>query len=473
MPATKASASAELLEVSEPRFLSMVRKPANKTAFKVVRSDVEEGETAVAKPTVLRRTRRSEVQPIMALRFPAGTTDESVNDRLKAFRMDGYSVTSTEEGVLALRSDLKSISKEDTQEITLTDDGVVAVVAKTAAAQQNPKSELAIVSLEFRSDVHSTDTVQKWLTENGFDAAEVSAPDSADDGGFVVTRSEVPEGEESRRLDLGNGITAVVIRADVAAVPAHLLSAVYDTAYGNWGWGHLDFAASMADRNFCEQVDEANDRLRSVLNNILYYSSYSIADRKALVQNSLAQYGEFMASLMDSLPQQVMTAAVRSDLPKLEKTEMNAPAQNSGAPTNPAAAVAGATQETQVTRAEFTQLANGMAALIARLDKALPAPEPEVDPNAPITRADLTTVVAAAAAAAVKEAMAPVTEAQTQLATRMDTLTGATAVVRNDSNPDQTVVVKPAEGETKDKDVFRNCSPFGAMREFVKTQQTA
>lgn len=469
MPTVK-QGEANHVRVLEPAFVSLVGKPANKTAWKVVRSDTTEGESQVTKP-VLRRTRRSDSQqPIMALRFPEGTTDDSVNATLKAFKMEGYNVTTTAEGVIALRSDLQSIAKrDDVQEIPLTDDGIVAVVAKTPAATQNPGSELSIVSLEFRSDLFSADQVQKWLTENGFEAAEATQESAAEgQGNYIVARSEVPEGAESRRIDLGDGVHAVIIRSDVASVPAVLAVGVYEAAYGSWGWGQLDFAAATADVEFCERGRAALSRLDDVLRNILFYSSLPIADRKGLVNKAIADFGSFMIGLMDALPQQVLTAVVRHERPQLEKIEMTtASAQNSGAPTNTAAAAAGATT---ISRAEFDAMTKSISDLTALVTTLVPKKEPEVDPNAPVTRGDLSTIVAEATAKAVADALKPVTEAQAEMATRMDKL-GNTTVVRSDPNPDPTTVkTTTATGGAGDKkDVFRGSPAFAGLRSTVKS----
>ena len=95
-----------LVKIKEAKFLSLVGLPANETGFKVVRSKDAKPEdkptdqpttgTPIVKPTV-RRTRRSDASPVLALAFPEGTTEADVTKTLGEFGLAGYKVEHDED----------------------------------------------------------------------------------------------------------------------------------------------------------------------------------------------------------------------------------------------------------------------------------------------------------------------------------------------------------------------------------------
>lgn len=439
------------LKIKDPKFLSLVGKPANKVAFRVVRSDDTDqptGDTTM-KPVIVRRARRTDTSPILRMTFPVAYTDEQVAQQMATFGLTGYDVSRSDTAVVAVRSDLKSISNSGpSTSIRLTADGIVAEVAKIDTSDGNPKSQIAVASLVFRADKFTPDTIKLWLDGNKISAGDIAAPEG--DGDYIVQRQEIPEGEETRKVELADGVSATIIRSDCCDIPDGFVAVVNETAYGNWGWGQLDFMAAMADEEFSEAMDEALYRLKDVLRNILLYSSLPLAERKVLMVNALAQFQAFSTGILDSLPRTVLVAVARSASPQPEKESMNK-TPDGGVSTNTPAAP---TPETPITRAELAAMIDEAIAKRAAPAAAAPAAEPKAaEPAAPaastaITRDDL----AAAMTAAVKP-----------LVDRIEKVEGTT-VARSDAGDGEVAAMTAKAGEdTKTKDVFRGSPLFNGL----------
>ena len=403
-----------LVKVKKPKYISIVGLPANQTGFKVVRSD--EGEKPMSN-VVVRRTRRSEQSPVLRLTFPQGMDEQTVNESLKAYGLTGYNVENKDGVFIATRADLKSVSTESTQEIKLSEDGLVATVARASTLEGNvEKSKLTMSSLEFDGTKFTLDEVKRWVAENSVDGTVEETQNSG--GNYVVRRSEVPENEETRQMVLEDGVTAVILRSDAMAVPDGFIAVVNETAYGNWGWGQLDFAAAMADQEFSEAMRDAIYTLNDVLRNIVIYSPLPLDVRKELANRALGQFGEFVGTVMDSLPRQLLVSVVRSAKPTLENPMSNA--QQSGSATTTAGAQEEKKPTDTITRAEAQAMVEeAVKVALAAAPKTEPATAPvarsddsqqqQAAPAAPaaaaglnITREDLT--------AALESALAPVVE---------------------------------------------------------------
>lgn len=473
MATEQVTGEGNLVQIKTPKFLSIVGKPANHIAFKVVRSD--KGASPM-KPTVVRRQRRSEASPVLQMIFPTGYDDAKVASRMTDFGLTGYDVVRQEDGtILARRADLKSISTDGTLTITLTSDGIKAMVASRTDSAPNPKSFVAVTALAFRSDIFDQAKVTAWLADHKV-SGDGTSVDKEGEGDYIAVRSEIPEGEESRSISLEEGVTATIIRSDSQDIPDGFVAAVNEAAYGSWGWGQLNFAAAMADEEFSEAMRDAVCTLESVLRNILLYSPLPLDERKALAVLALDQFKEYTVNVLDSLPRQLLVAVVRSAQPQLENS-MNAKVTSGGATQQ---AAQGGDDSATVTRGELRVLiaeaANAaadaaVAAINAKREEgttAKPATE-EVKPTettpavtatteAAITRADIV--------AAFKEAVAPIDD-------RMKRLEGTT-VLRTDT-PDAEgntpAAATTQAATTTTKEVFRNAPAFAGLRKGMTARQ--
>jgi hypothetical protein len=471
-----------LMEVIKPAFLSLVGRPANKVAFKVVRSADGQGTqgnqgAAPMKTPVVRRTRRSDPGAILSVTFPGTFDDATVNERMKGLGLTGFSVTRKDDTIVALRGDLKSISNDTkTIPVRLSDDGVVATVERADdAAATNPKSALAVTGYVFRAEQFTEQQVVDWLTANGIEGkVEFEKGDDGVAVSYSVQRAEVPADEESRSVEIEPGLTATVIRSDVGAVPDGYVAVINETCYGNWGWGQLDFNAKLADTMFSEAMDEAIYSLRSVLSTILLYSALPLAERKMLMSNALEQFGTFATGILDSLPRTVLVAVARSANPQLENPEMNTNAQGGAgkqaAQPQPTDTVTRADLEAAVGSMEtrlLDAIKAGNAAQAQRQEPAEPAAagagKTEGEGAAAQAEGAAATITRADIADAVKGALAPVVE-------RLEKIEGTT-VVRSETGDGKTETTGAAtetpaaeDGKGTQKDVWRGASAFGGLR---------
>jgi hypothetical protein len=440
-----------IIRVSKPKRISLVGLPANQTAFKVVRSD-DKGEPKMTQ-TIVRRTKRSATpSPVLKLTFPEGTTEDNVKSALTNYGMSDYTVSEQDGVYVALRSDLKSISNDTaTQDIKLSDEGLIATVAKIVSRSDDEKSQLSLVALEFDSSKFTLEEVQRWSTEKCVDG-KVEEPQNPDQC-YVVRRSEVPEGEETRKMVLEDGVTALITRSDVSNVPDGFVAVISEAAYGSWGWGQLDFAAMMADKEFSEAMEDSMYALRDLLRHIIMWSGLPLDVRKDLANRALAQYGEYVGAVMDSLPRQLLVSVVRSANPRKETAMTKA---TSGTAT-PEAKPEDKTAPETLTRSDVqTMITEAVAAAlaakpVARSDEK-PEAKPEEKPAAPVvlTRADFQEMLSAVV---------------TPLAEKVEKL-GSTTVLR--SADEQKVERNDADDKDdkkdKKKDVFRGAFP-GLRRE--------
>jgi len=264
----------------------------------------------------------------------------------------------------------------------------------------------------------------------------------------------VVENEETRRLVLEDGVTAVIVRSDAQSIPAGYVAVISEAAYGSWGWGHLDFTASLADGVLCDAINDSLYTLTDVLRNIVFYSALPLDVRKELATRALGQMSDYIGTLMDSLPRQLLASVVRSANPsispekvmtqetKATATEAKVEAQAEVVKTE----VVAASTET-FTRADVQKMiADALAAqTVARAaePKAEVKAEAQVEVKAEaVSRADLT--------AAITAVVGPMTDA-------IKALQGTT-IVRSAQE------AIPVKEDGKTQDVFRGAAAFSGLR---------
>ncbi len=437
------SADGNLVQVATPAFLSLVGKPANQRPFPVIRS-------ADAAPTIVNgrvaRTKRGS-DAVLMLTFPDGYTEEMVIAVLLDFGMDGYTILVEGDMCCAVRSDLQSIAKVTEMaapQIRLTSDGVVASVDP---AQYQPKqaarsAALGLVAIEFDKKTFDDEKIISWSQQNNVDIGNDGIENSSGDVA-TVKRGDISKETDVRRMQVEDGVVFVLKRdccdadgngADgIMAIPAGFVAIVNEAAYGNWGWGQIDFAAANADIAFCNSVSDAGYRMSDVMYQILFYSELPLDTRKQLVTRCLQQYGAFINDAIDSLPRQVLLLASRADVSKNQsltreddtmkidavaaQKELDAILAKRAAENTPAAVAAAAVAAVEAAPA----VAAAAPAEVARTDVAAPAAAVAAAPavqaaagaEAPITRAEMATMIATAVAAAMAPAAAAavVTEA--------------------------------------------------------------
>lgn len=313
----------EVSQMIEPQFLTLTGLPANQVAFKVLRTDEEKGAVmaTTGKAGSSRKRARSDGGALLYFEFTAETEDGDIATTLASYGVpEGYEVTVMEDGRKRVKcSDAPADAA--TMCVTLSENCKATVIRSATTQDTDEKSALKVVALEFKKEKYANEVVVRSYLETDFvDLAKNTVENF--DTVFRVSRSSMPEDTDMRRIEIVDGVVAVVVRADAQDVPVNIATAINETAYGNYGWGHLDFAASMADVIFCDVVDEATYRLGSVLRNILFYSELPLSSRKDLVTRATGQFAAYVGSLIDSLPTQVV-AVSRSDLKRQKEFEMS------------------------------------------------------------------------------------------------------------------------------------------------------
>jgi len=314
--------SVKLAKLVDPEYVSLVKLPANRAGFKVIRSQEEpEGEKIMKELTPRRRTRskRSD-DKLLSIQLPEGSTASQAEEVMTYFGLgDDYTVSERDDGTIYLSR--RGVSDEGVDVVHMDiGDGMTANIA-VSALRSDKKSNMPgvkLIRMDFdESHFTSTEAVRSWLEERKVDYLEGGV--EVVEGGVIVTRADAGE-EETRKVKMGDGIVGYVIRAESNDVPTLVYRGVVESSYGNWGWGQLDFAQAMFDPEFTSLSWDALYTLQDVLENIIFYSSLPLAERQALIRNALTQYGEFMSSLIEALPKAVIEAA-RADRSKSNHKE--------------------------------------------------------------------------------------------------------------------------------------------------------
>ena len=371
---------ANLASIGTPQLVTLTKSPANQTGFKVMRSE----EAGVVEEKVIRGE-----QNLISITLPAGITSDDADTVLTNFGLtEDYTVTETDGSFSLVRN--ASTGEEETLAIPMNGDGLIAHISTDAFLRSDTTEvegetidSVSLSTIRFdKTDYDSGTQVSAWLTEKGIECPQGGLVE--EDDFFLVTRTEL--GTETKEITLATGITGTIQRADALDIPVALYGMTVEQAYGSWGWNQINFSAAIADENFTNKSWDAIYALRDVLENIVFYSDFDLETRKILIRNATSGYADYMVSLIDVLPTGVIEQARSDNNPDAKEAIMPKTKEDTVATTEP------------VTRTE-EKLVEG----------AVVAPEAKdtiVTDDAPITRSELTGLIATAVAAAMTPAPA-------------------------------------------------------------------
>lgn len=263
-----------LTKIESPKFVSLVKYPANRTGFKIVR-------------------RRAE-SSLLSITLPEGATEEDAQNVMKDFSLSAdYEITTQDNRVVLKRRG------ELADGVTVrAADGSILTVEKPEVTGELPY--IALTAIRFSIDAFpDQQDVKDWLSKNGIEGEIVSKDDA-----FIVTRAETEN--DTREIELETGVVLTITRSMHEDMP--MMPNITETAYGNWGWGQIDFFAAVADRDYSEMAGMALGKLNNVLENITF-GDLPIDTRKELILNAVSQFGLFMATLLDMLPRTIALPA--------------------------------------------------------------------------------------------------------------------------------------------------------------------
>lgn len=298
-----------LTQLQEPAYISLVGLPANRTGFKVVRGDMESSEMPAKEGTEgnpKRKRKKKCADGLLSIYLPAGTSREDALATLELFDMeDDYEVAENDAGDLYLkRKDTDEFVSSDSVAIPLSD-GMVANISQSVFTRSDIKAITGVTlsRVDFDSFFGGKEEVEAWLKKNEIDCKNIEEVD----GGIIATRVDTSGVEKP--IKISEGIRGYVFRSEKTDVPVRVYRSVMEQAYGNYGWGHLDFASALADPEFTEDSQDAIWILRDVLENIIIYSGLPLEERKTLVQNACSNFASFVSAMMDSLPRAAVPTA--------------------------------------------------------------------------------------------------------------------------------------------------------------------
>jgi len=310
-----------IMELVEPEYLSLVGSPANRTGFKIIRSNnTKEGTMAHKDRNIRVRSKalRSDGS-LLSLDFPTGLSEEDAADLFASFSLgDDYELARDDNGdFYAKRKD-----SDDVEGVPIELGNGYTATVSAAAITRSDKSVagVTLVGLEFDENFVGVDAVKQWLEDKEINFKEGGV--ESFEGGTAVTRHDVPEGTEVRKVRLDVGVTGLVSKTADNDVPTKVYRSVVEQSYGNWGWGHLNFGTALADPAFSDASWDAIWVLRDVLENVVLYSGLPLDDRKSLVQNACDQFVTYMTGLIDALPNGVIEQARADRKSKQETSDM-------------------------------------------------------------------------------------------------------------------------------------------------------
>jgi hypothetical protein len=383
----------------DPRFLTLTGKPANQIAFKVIREDngVETMQTHVQRKRVAKRA-----DPLLRIDFEEGATEEMVREEMSAYGFSDYNLSEEGGHFVVIRKEPEDGA--DTLSVNIGNGRMATILKPISIHSEGEQFGLTVARVEFAADYFvSQEEVTEWLTRNSVDFSEVTMENEGQ--GTVVQRVSLVESAEVRRIQVDDGVQFVISRSAVSDIPADFVLVVNDAAYGNWGWGQLDFGAAMADIEFCNLADESTRVLRDIADRILFYSDLPVSVRKDLLANAATQFATFVGGLLDALPARVVIATrSMKDKENTVKTAAEIQAEKD-------AAALAARSESEAPLADVVVEGVEAPALVA--DAA-----PAADADQTITRDEVAAMITAAvvAALATVSRSEPVAEAEAVVA---------------------------------------------------------
>lgn len=301
----------QLLDLQEPQFLSIVKAPANRTPFKVVRDDGG---------TRRRRRQTADAKALLTVTLPEDVTMERAEEIFDKFGLnrDEYEITTGEDGRISYRRN-NTTGDEETVSINMGN-GVVAQIRAESLTRGMPVAEDHPGITVLRFDFETRDAGIGWLKDHEIDAEGIwlELEESV-----TFCRHDVMPPEDAIEFEV-DGVSVTVAQTREDDVPVRIYRQVIEEAYGSHGYGMINFNQAMADIEFTRDAREANYLLWDILDNILFYSYLPLADRQALVMNALNQFAVWLSNLMSALPRAMTEPDATVDLNSQGTSDDNA-----------------------------------------------------------------------------------------------------------------------------------------------------
>ncbi|RKZ87542.1 MAG: hypothetical protein DRQ39_04075 [Gammaproteobacteria bacterium] len=314
---------AQIAVATQPKYLSMVKAPANRTGFKIVRSDNTKPDPKEKTFTPTRTRRTDSKDGMLYIALPSDFTEADAQEVMDQFGLEeDYEISMAEGHVRLVRNDMFENAMPETVAIRI-DKNAVAYVSTTSFSNTNTlrdDTKIAGATLDcIEFEGHDEDAVKAYLAKIDIDITDENF-ERIDDEVFSVSYKKQEEAKRTDRIKLADGITARIYRTERNDLPEAIQRGVVEECYGNYGYGQLDFYAALADEMYTDAAYDANYKLSDILREVTLYSGLNLSSRVDLMNNALSQYSYYMTELMNSLPRSVVSS-MTSDISKDSRKE--------------------------------------------------------------------------------------------------------------------------------------------------------
>ena len=306
---------AQLMDIDKPQFLTLTKHPANRSGFKILRSD--------GTGTTKARKKRTEHSGLLAIVLPSGLSDEQIDDIVDGFNLgDAYSIQQYDDNTKILtRSDV-TVADGFNDAVPISFNGYMAYLDPQNLTMRSDEKDkeptdptgVTLVWVEFDGQIGDEEAVNEWLSSRSIGGSS-SDLQILEEGGAIYTLHEPSADIPVRKVRLDDGVYGYVAPSESDDIPSSVYRSIVETAYGSWGWGSVDFVQAISDREFSEMISEARYMLNEVLDSILYYSELTLDARKTLVQNATSSYAAYITGLIDSLPRDAVQRDAKRNTP--------------------------------------------------------------------------------------------------------------------------------------------------------------
>lgn len=297
--------------------MTLAKKPANRSGFKVIRADETEKEPMTATHHTERKRRpksnKKRDDSLYMIRMPEGISIDEAETYRDAFGMtEDYEVVQADTGwIFLVRKGLPNYNEIVGQTVDMGNGFLATVDSEAFAGSATRKDgQHGVKLVELQLDGYDLPAAKTWLEGNDVDFKEGGV--EVVDGGVIVYRHDY-EKADGRKVRIGEGVVGIVVRAADNDVPVHLYRAVIEESYGYHGYGLLDFAQFLASPYYTDATWDGIYALREVLENVTLYSGLPLDERKALVDNAIEQFRNYYQALIDAMPREAVAAAQRFD----------------------------------------------------------------------------------------------------------------------------------------------------------------
>lgn len=313
----------------EPMFITLTGSPANRSPFRIVRSD---------KLDELKNHQRLKVERadhIISIELPADSSASDVAEYEKLYGIEDATFAKKEvDGVTTFtrRSD-EGIDLSTTTVITMPK-GEKVVIARSdddhedtavkevdatinaglpAGVREDEAGAIIRSLMSYRFDCTQFTTAEAVAYVEDMGLTDMVVSYSAN-GSIILSKTERSDTdpEIDFRLVIDNGVLAELVTSTTTTRSDDVLAVTVvseepnpsDMAYfGRWGWYASTFANAIADNTYSEKVSVGLDLLSDVLRNIMMWQyEFSPSEVKGLMEESLDYAKTYFGQLLDALP---------------------------------------------------------------------------------------------------------------------------------------------------------------------------